>query len=349
MENCGRKDETGNWFDGRCLTEDHPDYDSAIDYDGPGIDMTRTPAPNRGRQVRHPPYSTPPPDPVSDEAIGWNPTSATAGTGYWCEVGVPSDDFRLGSCSGPEVEAKVLSYNQFWWRLYGEWGGADGSAGKLIRAHAPYDFMGFQECADVGRVLGDAGLAHEYTTYVGRNAVAIAWKTSDWRNVSAGSRDVAEDGRHQYYGYREVVWARLEHRATGKMVFFMTHHGPTPIETAGGFCGPEATAYNILKVIAERAHNGDTVVLNGDFNARAPQPEFDTIANTSTLEVLERHMNLLYRGSVFRGIDNFYTNCATALETANLGLGDIDTLVWHRGQMVYGGSDHDALTVTMRL
>jgi len=247
------------------------------------------------------------------------------------------------------VEAKVLTYNQFWWRLYGEWGGADGSAGKLIRAHGPYDFMGFQECADVGRVLDDAGLTHEYTTHTGRNAVAIAWKTSDWRNVSVGARDVAEDGRHQYYGYREVVWARLEHRATSKMVFFMTHHGPTPIETAGGFCGPEATAYNILKVIAEQAHNGDTVVLNGDFNAKAPQPEFDTVANTSTVEILEQHMNLLYRGSVFHGIDNFYTNCATALETANLGLGDMDTLVWHRGQMVYGGSDHDALTVTMRL
>jgi len=349
METCGRKDETGNWFDGRCVTEDHPDYDSAIDWDGSGIDMTRTPAPNRGRQVRHPPYSTPPPNPVSDDAIGWNPTSATAGTGYWCEVGVPPSDFRLGSCSGPEVEVKVLTYNQFWWRLYGEWGGADGSAGKLIRAHGPYDFMGFQECADVGRVLGDAGLSHEYTTYAGRNAVAIAWKTSDWRNVSVGCQDVAEDGRHQYYGYREVVWARLEHRATGKMAFFMTHHGPTPIDTAGGFCGPEATAYNILKVIAERAHNGDTVVVTGDFNAKAPQPEFDTVANTSTVEILERHMNLLYRGSVFHGIDNFYTNCATALETANLGLGDIDTLVWHRGQMVYGGSDHDALTVTMRL
>lgn len=349
LENCGRKDETGNWFDGRCLVEDHPDYESAIDWDGGGIDMTRTPAPNRGRQVRPAPYSTPPPEPVATEAIGWNPTSATAGTGYWCEVGVPAPDFRLGTCAGPEVEAKVLSYNQFWWRLYGEWGGADGSAGKLMRAHGPYDFMGFQECADVNRVLGDAGMSHSYTSFAGRNAVAIAWKSSDWENVTVGAVDVAEDGRHQYYGYREVVYARLRHKATGKMVFFINHHGPTPIQTAGGFCGPEATAYQILKVIAERAYDGDTVVLVGDFNARAPQPEFDTVANTSTLSLLENHMNLLYRGSVFGGIDNFYSNCATAMETANLGLGDMDTLVWHRGQMVYGGSDHDALTVTMKL
>jgi len=168
--------------------------------------------------------------------------------------------------------------------------------------------------------------------------------------------DVAEDGRHQYYGYREAIYVRLQHKTTGKMVFFINHHGPTPIQTAGGFCGPEATAYQILKIIAERAHVGDTVVLVGDFNARAPQPEFDTVANTSTLELIEKHMNLLFRGSVFGGIDNFYTNCATVaqwsdgnLKTENLGLGDVDTLVWHRGQMVYGGSDHDALTVTLNL
>jgi len=356
-ENCGRKDETGNFFDGRCLVEGHPDYDSAADYDGPGIVMTRTPDPSRGMQVRHPPYSTPPPAPVSGEAIGWNPmVNVTAGTGYWCEVGVPSPDFRLGSCAGPSVEAKVLSYNQFWWRLYGEWGGADGSAGKLIRAHGPYDFMGFQECGDVNRVLNDAGMLNSYSSYSGRNAVAVAWKESDWQNVSVGSVDVAEDGRHQYYGYREVVYVRLQHRTTGKMVFFINHHGPTPIQTAGGFCGPEATAYQILKVIAERAFVGDSVVLVGDFNARAPQPEYDTVANTTTLSLLENHMNLLFRGHVFGGIDNFYTNCATVaqwsdgnLKTENLGLGDMDTLVWHHGQMVYGGSDHDALTVTLNL
>jgi len=348
-KHCGYKDETGNFYDGRCLVEGHPDYDSAIDYEGEGVIMTRTPAPNRQKFVKPRPYEVPPPAPVSPEAIGWNPTNATVGTGYWCEVGVPPAGWRLGSCAGPEMEVKVLSYNQFWWKLYGEWGGAGGSAGKLIHTHAPFDFMGFQECDDVNRVLGDAGMTHTYTTFAGRHAVAIAWNKANWNSLSTGAVDVAEDGRHQYYGYREVVYARLQHRENGKMVFFINHHGPTPVRLAGGFCGPEATAYNILKVIAENAHVGDTVVLVGDFNAKAPQPEFDTLANTSTVSLIEEHMDLLYRGSVFGGIDNFYTNCARAVESHNLGLGDKDTLVWHHGQMVYGGSDHDALTVTMRV
>lgn len=348
VEVCGRKDETGNWFDGRCIVEGHQDYDSAIEYDGPGMDMTRTPAPNRF-QVRHRPYSTPPPEAVSSDAIGWNPTDERVGKGYWCEVGVPPADMRLGSCSGPEVEAKVLSYNLFWWRLFGEWGGAGGSAGKLIAQNEPFDFMGFQECADVNRVLNDGGLLNKYTTFAGRNAVAIAWKTSDWVNISSGAKDVAEDGRHQYYGYREVVWSRLQHRENGKTVFFINHHGPTPVQHSGGLCGPEATAYQILKVIAERAHVGDTVVLVGDFNARAPDPAFDTVANTSTVSLIEPHMNLLYRGWSFGGIDNFYTNCATVVATEDLGAGDPDTVVWQGGRCVYGGSDHEALSVTMKL
>eukprot|EP00928_Gymnodinium_smaydae_P015676 TRINITY_DN15804_c0_g2_i1.p1 TRINITY_DN15804_c0_g2~~TRINITY_DN15804_c0_g2_i1.p1 ORF type:complete len:547 (+),score=71.76 TRINITY_DN15804_c0_g2_i1:78-1718(+) len=54
------------------------------------------------------------------------------------------------------LRVKVLSYNLFWWNLFGINHGNNGSAGKLIQEHSKpelFDFMGFQECEDPEIVL----------------------------------------------------------------------------------------------------------------------------------------------------------------------------------------------------
>merc|ERR1712048_682991 len=113
---------------------------------------------------------------------------------------------------------------------------------------------------------------------------------------------------------------RLQHKQTGKTMFVMNHHGPLPIPS-GGKCGGKATAYNMLRKIAENADAQDFIVLTGDFNANG---------HSHTVWSLERYMHRIFTGSAIGGIDHFFSNCGGAhvVETRNLG---------------NGGSDHDAL------
>jgi len=220
------------------------------------------------------------------------------------------------------LEVNILTYNLFWWNLFGQRHGNDNSAGKLILRNAPYDFMGFQECSDINHVLHTSGLANEFTGYGPAQAVAIAWNRHTWHELEKGYTDVAEDSHLQWYGVRSAIWARLQHKESGKTVLFVNHHGPLPTHIPGGICGPEATAYNILRLIGERAHVGDTVFLIGDFNA---------YEDAQTFTELRKYLTLNYKGQAFRGVDEFFTNCGEVLNTANLGT---------------GGSDHEALKVT---
>lgn len=82
-----------------------------------------------------------------------------------------------------------------------------------------------------------------------------------------------------------------------------------------------ATAYNLLKGIAQNAHTIDTILLVGDFNAAV---------DSETTRELSQYLTHAYAGQSFNGVDNFFTNCATVLEKSLLGS---------------GGSDHDALSV----
>merc|ERR1712151_277475 len=109
----------------------------------------------------------------------------------------------------------------------------------------PYDLLGFQECADPELVLRRAGLAGQYTIYQGGMALSIAYRTKSWVLIAQGQQNVAEDMRSQYFGIRVAQWVRLRHMRSGKIVLFMNHHGPLPINS-GGVCGGLATAYNLL-------------------------------------------------------------------------------------------------------
>lgn len=259
----------------------------------------------------------------SDCPLGmWSPTSAKSGTGRWCEIGKAPDAWvPLKSCPTglASSSVKILTYNLFWWNLFGRRGGNGGSAGRLIANNGPYDIMGFQECDDVHRVLRDAGLSDSHSALVAGHATAIAYKKDTWQELSSGKQDVGEDNRHQYYGRRGVGWARLKHKDTGKVVFLVNHHGPLQVNT-GGKCGGEATAYNMLKVIALHAGDGDTKILLGDLNA-------DT--NSATQRTLKGHMHQAARDWV----DAIYASCPG---TGSRNLGN-------------GGSDHNAIEATFRI
>lgn len=332
-----RSDFEGNLFDGRCVLPSHKDYDQAVDFSG----ETAWNRPSRKGKWQQPPTKLPleVPEEKPAGAIGWNPTSNRVAIGKWCEVGIPAKGWTVGSCPAQKtLEVKILSYNLYWWKLFGQRNGkgwmktADGggyeqsnSAGKLVNRNGPFDLFAFQECDDVKRILADSGISSEVESHSGRHAVSIAWQKASWKRLSAGYAEVSEDFGKPYWGYREVIFARLQHKASGKVVFFMNHHGPLPDRTPGGFCGAHATAYNLLRVAAERAFPGDVVILTGDFNAKTESAE---------LAALSQHLNFAYGGESFHGVDNFLTNCADVGETSNYGP---------------AGSDHDALSVVFKI
>jgi len=219
------------------------------------------------------------------------------------------------------MQIKVLTYNLFWWNLFDLRGGGD--AGKLVAANTapqPFDFMGFQECEDVVAVLRDGGLLPEYAYIKGDHALALAYRSAAWELIASSTDLVAEDMRVQWYGVRGLLWGRFRNKENGKTVFFATHHGPLPLNS-GGKCGWQATAFNIMRVIAQTAQEGDALFLVGDFNADL---------NTGTLKQLDSRFHRIFSGKAFGGIDHIFSSCS--------GANVIDTRSYGNG-----GSDHDAL------
>lgn len=264
------------------------------------------------------PGPSPPSPPPSGGQSGWLTSGKLVGDG-WCRAEEPASGWSLkSSCSGG-TQLKVLTYNLFWWNLFGQRGGNGGSAGKLIAKNGPYDLIGFQECDDVKRVLGDAGLLGTHAYVIGGHATAIAYEKAAWSLLSSGKDDVAEDRPEQHYGRRGVGWARLRHRASGKVVFAVNHHGPLPVNT-GGKCGGKATAYNMLRVIGRNAEAGDMKVLMGDLNADK---------NSATQSALKDHMHRI----TYDWVDAIFASCPGE-SSRNLG---------------NGGSDHDAIEAVFKI
>jgi len=279
------------------------------------------------------PQPTAEPTPNATEAVaivpwGWSTTSNRIGGDMnWCNVAIPEESWSLRSNTCGHLKVKALSYNLFWWNLFKKHGGRGGSAGQLIssaQSSSPFDFMGFQECENIQRVLNDAGLSHHYGFLEGEHAVAIAYRKASWQLIAYGGEDVAEDRATQWFGTRPGHWGRFRHFGSGKVVFVLNHHGPLPKNT-GGLCGTRATAYNILKVIASNAHADDAVLVVGDFNSDA---------SSKTHRLLAHHLHGIYTGTSFGGVDHIFSSCANVVSRRNLG---------------EGGSDHDALEVVLEV
>jgi endonuclease/exonuclease/phosphatase family metal-dependent hydrolase len=234
---------------------------------------------------------------------------------------------------GPHLKVKVLTYNLYWWSLYGQRQGNHGSAAKLIKhtgLQEPYDVMAFQECMDPTRILLEAGLLDQYMAFKGdgsgTSAICVLFHRANWALLAHGSSYVAEDTQAEYYGRRAAQWLHLRHRVTGHGLFVMNHHGPLPVNS-GGRCGGKGIAYNLLQLIARHAQHGEAIVLVGDFNANAA---------SATIRHLQQRLFRTYAGNFLGGIDNVFSNieASAVVQRANLGK---------------GGSDHDALSVTLSL
>jgi hypothetical protein len=273
----------------------------------------------------------------------------------WCQQGHPKErrvprvpPYQEGveaNAKNPALRVKVLSYNLYWWNLFKthhgnmkcrswvKWCNLPGTAGELVasaNADEPFDVMGFQECEDPGRVLYDAKILGNYTVFQGPHATCMAFRNTSWTLLgSNGSAEVAEDGdwvRNNYWSKRTAQWIRLRHKLTNQTLFFMNHHGPLPLHS-GGLCGGLATAYNILQLIYSNMESGDAVVLVGDFNANS---------KSMTIRTLETGLHLAHHGKSFGGVDNFLTNI------------DLSHVI-SRDNYGNGGSDHDALGMTIEL
>jgi len=263
---------------------------------------------------------------AADLALG-PATVLEARPGKWC-AGAPAP--RLWKpADGPPLRVKVLSYNLYWWNLFGVRHGNNGSAGKLIAGSMhpqPYDFMGFQECQDPKQVLAGVGLLREYSIVAGGHALCLAYAKSRWALLAHGQQDVAEDMPMHWYGNRSAQWMRLQHFGTKRTVLFMNHHGPLSINS-GGLCGGRATARNLLGLVAAKAVPGDLLVLVGDFNANAA---------SLTVQELWPHLVHVYNGDSWGGVDNVFSNADASAVLGTKTLGS-------------GGSDHDAIAAVIGL
>jgi len=291
--------------------------------------------------------------------IPWTPTGPSQGGSNWCASQGPPADWNLKNycqshlntplnVTGAAAQIKVLTYNLQWWHTYEQYPVPGGNSmnpavGANIveddKVHA-FDLMGFQECEILQAVLDSAkkqGLQGDWQAFEyheGKSiGIGLAWKKDSFDLITQGKGYVAEDrndATHQYYGKRAAQWVRLTHKATGKKVFYLNHHGPTPVGT-GGLCGSKATAYNLLKMIATNAQVGDLVFITGDFNG----PSIQLGKYSEEIGTLACHIPHIFTISNIQtvwGIDNHFANCATAAKDGKRKMGQ-------------GGSDHWALSV----
>jgi len=262
--------------------------------------------------------AVPSPPPGDRSQQGWRSSGELVGSG-WCQAEAPAQDWSLKQARAGGMRVRVLTYNLFWWNLFGRRDGNGGSAGRLIAKNGPFDILAFQECEDAPRVLRDANLAASHAVVTGDHATAIAYDRNTWELLASGDEDVAEDMPDQWYGRRGVAWVRLRHAASGKVVFAANHHGPLPINS-GGVCGSLATAYNLLRVLGRRAAAGDLKLLLGDLNAEE---------GSATQRALEAHLHLAAR----HWVDAVFGSCR-----AEAG-----------GSIGKGGSDHEAVAAAFNV
>jgi len=256
------------------------------------------------------------------------PRPCVAAKTPWCLEGAVAPRLWNPPSAGPAQNIKILTYNLFWWNLFNIRHGNGNSAGNLIKDNMamPFDVMGFQECEDPETVLKPVGLLDTYEVFLGEHAICMAYNKKAWKLIVNGTEDVAEDMPTKYYGKRGVQWMRLQSLKTDKKLFFMNHHGPLSVNS-GGQCGGEATAFNLMQVMAKHAQVGDVLVLVGDFNANAA---------SLTVQTLWNHMVQAFAGKSWGGVDNIFTNVPM-------------TNVVERKIMGDGGSDHDAIYTVVQV
>lgn len=260
----------------------------------------------------------------SDTSVEWVEQTKT-----WCDEGPPPTPLWYPQRGNSSIRVKVITYNLMWWSLFQKRHGNGNSAEKLLVANnfiESFDFMGFQECDNIAWMLTIAHMNDSYSWMQNNRSLCLAFRKADWRLLAKGEDTIAEDNPSQYFGKRDVIWMRLSHKITGKMVFLMNHHGPLPINS-GGKCGGKMTASNIIRSIQSNAHYGDNVILLCDCNANHA---------SDTMRTLRTYLYPIFDGNTTGGIDHIMSNVPQANLMCKSNAGS-------------AGSDHDALVAAFSL
>jgi len=312
---------------------------------------------------------------VLGEPIGWNPSGPTEGAGKWCATQGPAPGWNLKDfcpsvmapfrdAAAAATQIKVLTYNLEWWENYQQFhppNTLNPALGENIVVDDKiqhFDLMGFQECEDINVTMSSAkgsGLAGDWGTFglhEGKSiSIGMAWNKASFDLISSGKEYITEDVQGtDYYGKRAAQFVRLTHKASGAKVFFLNHHGATPVNT-GGVCGKKATAYNILKTIANNAMKGDLIFMTCDCNAwslfQPPNEPLSPWKYNEEIGTVACHLPHSFTsaskgaGDVW-GIDNFFSNCAVPSKKG--------ATVMNAGTIMgKGGSDHYALSLVYDL
>lgn len=309
---------------------------------------------------------------ILKETIGYPATGAVDPTskGKWCEVKAPPQDWNLKNfcpsitsqfkgLGAAATQIKILTYNLQWWANYEHYNPPNTLNPALGQNMAQddaihhFDLMGFQECENIDILMASAkssGLAGDWGTFElheGKSiGIGMAWNKATFDYVAQGKEYVAEDRSEQHYGRRAAQWVRLIHKASGAPVFYLNHHGPTPVNT-GGMCGAKGTAYNVLKAIANNAQKGDLIFMTCDCNNwslfQPPESPQEPWKYNEEIGTLACHIPHSFTHPVIEdcwGIDNFFSNCAVP---SKHGKG---VTVKNAGTIMgKGGSDHFALSL----
>ena len=153
------------------------------------------------------------------------------------------------------------------------------SDARTLTGNAAVDVVGWQEADHFSAVLHALPGWDTRTFAQGRRSseLAVSWRRSEFRLVSAGQRRVAEgvgwqDGLHPF-PTRLVAVVTLEHRATGRLLTVVDTHLPQAIEDLDhpGHWRPTINAFrgrNQLEAVAAtwRRAPGRWVVGTGDYN-----------------------------------------------------------------------------------
>lgn len=262
------------------------------------------------------------------------PATTAAAPPVACDGGLAPALPTFSAAPGPAVHVKVLTYNLFWWSVFGLREGNNNSAEKLIASTShpePYDLMAFQECEGINRIIEGAGLDGAYQSIAfdplfESAALCMAFRKSSFRLLAKGQAWIAEKGEATLpsnFGRRAAQWMRLNHTSSGRALFFINHHGGPLTVSSGGRCGGEATAYRLLRTISANTEAGDAVIMVGDFNAEP---------GSVTVQKLSEHLHEFYRS----GVDVIFTNLPMAAMVQATNCGN-------------GGSDHDAICAVLNV
>lgn len=195
------------------------------------------------------------------------------------------------------LQVRVISYNLYWWCVSDEYGNCPqfangrgfGMLYDTIKRHGPVDLIGFQECDNVGQILGGSSLAPSFSYYAAPGDGPMAWSNQKFFKIGGpGQVWVASD----QYGNRFMNWVRLQVQGSSQTVFFANTHGPL------NGCGPDLGGRYLAGINANK-QPGDVVILTGDFNCGS---------NTAAIQTIASKLQNDATGDSYAGADHIFSS-----------------------------------------